>query len=191
MPTLRRHIGLSVTRCATDPGAVRFGYSGASLLRPVPLVLLRRITTLGRALVGIGGLVLSVLGAPAHAAVDTTDGTFSANPPAAVGHIATAPAVHEHACQQQTSSDTEPSAIESREDGPALDLLGGKLTELVTLDVRPTVHSRVGDFGRSKASLALSGYDAAAARGWCDVVQCRRLGGAHILGFATPPPSRR
>lgn len=41
-----------------------------------------------------------------------------------------------------------------------------------------------------RAARAPLGEGARCPVAWCDVVQCRRLAGVHLLDFATPPPRR-
>jgi hypothetical protein len=79
--------------------------------------------------------------------------------------------------------------IQSHESAPEHGLLGGKPAELVSVELRSVMRLPVGTPGEASYHPVPGRLRERAAR-WCDVVQCRRLGGVRLLGYATPPPSR-
>lgn len=127
-------------------------------------MLLHRVAALGRALLVVGGLALSAL-CSAASAYQTT---LSTQEPAA--HIA-------HA------------TIESREGLPADHIRTGEQVQLVSVEVRSVVCPPVAGSEFARRAHAPADCLGADTLRWCDVIQCRRLGGALLLGFATPPPT--
>ncbi len=127
-------------------------------------MLLHRVTALGRAILLVGGLALAAPGSGARAE-------------------------QAHLPEQKRSALREQSTIRSRDALPADDMKGGEQVELVSIELR-SVH-RPADAGSSPATARSAPSDCltADALRWCDVVQCRRLSGALLLGFATPPPA--
>lgn len=99
---------------------------------------------------------------------------------------------YEHAVVYPTPNqpaEAEQPSIEAREGLPAADLREGEQVRVVATSVASTV--RPPDAGHSLLAqcVAPARHLGAASHRWCDVVQCRRLSGALLLRFATPPPA--
>ncbi len=125
-------------------------------------MLLHRVAALGRALLVVGGLALTALGAAAQV-------------------------LHAQTPDSQPSVRLEQPTIESHGELPANRLKTGEQVEMVSVEMRSVV--RAPTAGPSAERAPANGHHKSALR-WSDVVQCRRLGGAMLLGFATPPPQR-
>ncbi len=133
--------------------------------RPSHYVLLR-VSALGRALLCVVGLALTAPLSRAHA--------------------------HEaHAFERDAGTRIEQPVIESSNAPPADDVRAGEQLQVVSTGVRSVVRAPANGSG----AVALESPPSSVLLGdvlrWCDVVQCRRLGGAMLLGFATPPPTHR
>lgn len=83
----------------------------------------------------------------------------------------------------------EPPAIEAREALPAGEAREGEQLRVVSVGVSTPRRAPDPTTCHAAALRASSRARDGAAPRWCDVVQCRRLGGARLLGFATPPPA--
>ncbi len=124
-------------------------------------MLLHRITALGRALLVAGSLALTAFGAAA---------------PLLHGADSTVP--------------RDQSTIESRNHLPTDHLKTGEQVEVLSAELRSNVRAPVVT-GCASAGTRATHCPGSAALRWCDVVQCRRIGGAMMLGFSTPPPPSR
>ena len=124
-------------------------------------MLLHRVTSLGRALLAAGVLALTALGTAA-------------------------PLVH----GADASVPREQATIESQNHLPTDHLKTGEQVELVSAEPRSSVPAPVANSCTAERERSRDCRQSDASR-WCDVVQCRRIGGAMMLGFATPPPTRR
>jgi hypothetical protein len=98
--------------------------------------------------------------------------------------------LHAHTPATQSLARLEQPTIESHGELPTDRLKTGEQVEIVTVEMRSVVRAPVSS-SSALAKRAPSDYLRADALRWCDVVQCRRLGGAMLLGFATPPPAPR
>jgi len=128
-------------------------------------VLLHRVIAFGRALLVGGGLTLVALISSAHTR-------------------------HAHAPpDEQPAAAGVQSTIEPRNALPADDLRGGEQVELVSIEVRSAPRPPTAGSSLAASRSVPGGAPHADPLRWCDVVQCRRLSGALLLGFATPPPT--
>jgi hypothetical protein len=80
-------------------------------------------------------------------------------------------------------------AIEAQERPPAGEARERESLRIVSVGASTLRHATNSGASIATAARACGPARAAAERRWCDVVQCRRLGGAHVLHFATPPPA--
>lgn len=158
--------GRSLPRSALAPkGTPVQDFTRRTSARPSRLllsVLPPRVVALGRALLFAGGLALSAFGS-----------TASANHTSSVEVAPTAHRAH--------------ATIESREAMPADHVKTGEQLPMVSVEVRSVLRAPVS--GAALSARAPSHGLGADGLRWCDVIQCRRLGGALLLGFATPPPT--
>ena len=70
------------------------------------------------------------------------------------------------------------------------DLRAAPRVELVVAEQRVIARLQAALLGDSALCLRTDAASLDDHHGWCDVVQCRRLSGVHLLGYATPPPTR-
>lgn len=123
-----------------------------------------RVSAIGRSLVMAVGLALSALGTPAHAS-DGCGAEFEERPR-----------------QEQTT-------IESQDASSGYDLRAGEHTRLVSSGAPCVLRAPTAGSTLAAATYALCEPLGADGRRGCGVVQCRRLDGVQLLGFATPPPT--
>jgi hypothetical protein len=91
-----------------------------------------------------------------------------------------------HAHEPQPTR-VEPPTIGSHGGLPTDQLKTGEQVEVVSVEMRSVVRAPATSPSASARRTPTNALRANALR-WCDLTQCRRLGGALVLGFATPPP---
>ena len=92
------------------------------------------------------------------------------------------------AAQRAHAAEHESPTIEADPAPAGADLRAAERAELTTGAVRLLADAGAVDAEDEAARGGLQ-HRARLAR-WCDVVQCRRLAGAQLLRYATPPPAR-
>jgi hypothetical protein len=127
---------------------------------------LQRVAALGRALVVVIVLALSALASTADASDAGALGVDGVPP------------------QEQPT-------IEAREVHFHEALRAGEQVRLVSSGAPSDVRPPASGDAPATAAQARCAHRCADAMRWFDVVQCRRLDGALLLGYATPPPRRR
>lgn len=148
------------------PGTQILRHIRRALSRLSHYVLLHRVSALGRALLCVAGLALTALGTHAHA------------------HGAPSR-------ERDVDVRVEQSIIESSDAPPTDDARAAEQLQLVSTGVRSVVRAALSGVGLMLTVRQTTSWLHGDAPRWCDVVQCRRLGGAMVLSFATPPPTQR
>jgi hypothetical protein len=98
--------------------------------------------------------------------------------------------LHAHEPAEHQAARLEQPTIEAHGDLPTDRLKTGEQVEIVSVEMRSVVRAPTAG-SAAHAGQAPSDSHGADAQRWCDVIQCRRLGGCMLLDFATPPPAPR